>query len=256
MADALIGHTGFVGSNLARQARWDDHYSSANIESIAGKHYDLIVCAAPRADKWRINLSPEVDRAEIDRLTDVLGRVSATRMILISTVDVYSDPRGADELTTIDPRAGMPYGRHRLELERTIAARFETLVVRLPGLFGPGLKKNVIFDFLHDNQLDRIHAESVYQFYDLANLWKDLQVAMSHRLTCVNFATEPVKVHELAHAAFGREFLNRPAQPPAVYDVRSRHASVFGGSRGYLYDAPTVLRAVARFVAAEQADRS
>jgi len=256
VADALIGHTGFVGSNLARQAQWDDYYNSANIESIAGKHYDLIVCAAPRADKWRINLSPEVDRAEIDRLTDVLGRVSATRMILISTVDVYSDPRGADELTTIDPRAGMPYGRHRLELERTIAARFETLVVRLPGLFGPGLKKNVIFDLLHDNQVDRIHAESVYQFYDLGNLWKDLQVAMTHCLTCVNFATEPVKIRELAHGAFGREFLNRPTQPPVVYDFRSRHASLFGGSRGYLYDAPTVLRAIARFVAAEQADRS
>ena len=33
---ALIGHTGFVGSNLARQGAFDALYNSSNIESIAG----------------------------------------------------------------------------------------------------------------------------------------------------------------------------------------------------------------------------
>ena len=49
MKTALIGSTGFVGGNLQRQAAFDDGYHSRNIESLAGKSYDLIVCAGAPA---------------------------------------------------------------------------------------------------------------------------------------------------------------------------------------------------------------
>ena len=39
-----------------------------------------------------------------------------------------------------------PYGRNRLELEDLVRKEFDTLVVRLPALFGKGLKKNFIYD--------------------------------------------------------------------------------------------------------------
>jgi hypothetical protein len=38
MATALIGYTGFIGSNLARQFDFDDFYNSKNIDDIAGKY--------------------------------------------------------------------------------------------------------------------------------------------------------------------------------------------------------------------------
>ena len=50
-------------------------------------------------------------------------------------------------------------------------ARFPgALIVRLPGLFGAGLKKNLIYDFVHDNRLDLIHPDGQFQFYDLERI--------------------------------------------------------------------------------------
>jgi len=249
VARALIGHTGFVGGALAGQTRFDDFYNSANVESIAGRRYELIVCAGARAEKWRINREPEADAAELERLKAALARAEAERLLLISTVDVYRDPVGVDEDSEIDAGALAPYGRHRLELERWAAARFPTAIVRLPGLFGRGLRKNVVYDFLHDNRLEQIHADAVFQFYDLENLWADLELVLRHGLMLVNFATEPVAVRELARDVFGREFRNRPSGPPARYDFRSKHAAVFGGANGYLYDRAAVLASLRKFVA-------
>ena len=62
MRAALIGHSGFVGSNLARQTRFDSTYNSSNIESIAGQEFDLLVCAGVRAEKWIANANPDADR--------------------------------------------------------------------------------------------------------------------------------------------------------------------------------------------------
>ena len=41
---ALIGHTGFVGSNLKQQMFFTDYYNSKNIKDIHGKEYDEIYC--------------------------------------------------------------------------------------------------------------------------------------------------------------------------------------------------------------------
>jgi nucleoside-diphosphate-sugar epimerase len=178
MASALIGHTGFVGGNLARRRRFDECYNSTNIERIAGRAFDLVVCAGAPAEKWKANRDPEADRRVLDRLWTALKGASAAKVVLISTVDVYARPVGVDEDDDVEAGRATPYGRHRHELERRVADHFDALVVRLPGLFGEGLKKNVIYDFLHDNNLDQIDRRAAYQFYPLSRLWDDVEVAM------------------------------------------------------------------------------
>jgi nucleoside-diphosphate-sugar epimerase len=252
MRTALIGHTGFVGQNLARQARFDERFNSQNIEEIAGKTYDLLVCAGARAEKWLANQEPQRDREGIARLTDALGKVRANRVILISTVDVFKSTPGVDEQTPVDRDGLCPYGDNRYELEEFVRSRFSTLVVRLPGLFGQGLKKNILYDFLHGNQTDRIHHASVYQFYDLERLWSDIHVANEAKLELVHFATEPVSVGEVACEVFQRRFDNAPAVQPARYDFRSRHAGLFGGRDGYLSSKPQVLEAMRQFAGRQE----
>lgn len=252
MSSAIIGSTGFVGGNLMRQVSFDAAYHSKNIEAIAGKSYDLVVCAGAPAAKWLANRDPDADLANIQRLIDCLGRVTVRTFILVSTVDVYPHPVGVDEASAIDDHRLHAYGRHRLLLERFVTATFETMTVRLPGLFGPGLKKNVVYDLLHGNLVDQIHPDGSFQFYDLGRLWADIERARQARLTLVNFATAPTTVREVAREAFGIDLDHRVELTPASYDVRSRHASALGGANGYLCSREQVLAALKNFVETER----
>lgn len=253
MPDALIGHTGFVGGNLARQHRFDQLFNSKNIEAIAGSHFDLLMVSAMPAAKWLANREPGKDRATLDRLLGCLRRAEANLVVVISTVDVYPDPVGVDEDTPIEPAAQHPYGRHRLLLEQAVAEHFpNVLVVRLPGLFGQGLKKNAIYDLMHGNDIHKIHADGVFQFYNLDHLWSDIGKAMAERLTLVNFATEPVSMREVAREAFAMDFDCQPGSPPARYNFRSRYAEILGGRGGYLYPREQVLSELREFVAREK----
>jgi nucleoside-diphosphate-sugar epimerase len=249
---ALIGSTGFVGGNLARQADFDDCYHSRNAGEMAGRRYDLVVCAGAPGWRWLANREPDADRANLERLMRDLATVRADRVLLISSIDVYPRPVEVDESTPIDPDAGQPYGRHRFALERFVGERFATTVVRLPGLFGPGLKKNVVFDLLHGKPTDGLSGASRQQYYDAGRLWKDLERALALGLDLVNFATEPVAVGDIARHAFGIEYPPvRPDAEVARYDLRSRHAEAFGGRGWYFEDRATVLDRLAAFVASE-----
>ena len=244
----LIGHTGFVGSNLARQTRFDATFNSSNIESIAGQEFDLLVVAGVRAEKWLANANPEQDRAGIARLLTALADVRATQLILVSTVDVFMMPIDVDESSPVTTSGLHAYGTHRYELEQTIAGRFETLVARLPGLYGQGIKKNIIHDFLKNHETEKIDSRGVFQFYGLQRLWSDLEAAMTHRLPLVHLPTEPLSVAEVARFAFGREFTNHVVQVPARYDVRTKHAALLGGVGHYLESKAAELEGIRLFV--------
>ncbi len=253
MTRALIGHTGFVGGNLLQQGRYAELYNSRNIDSIAGRSFELVVSAGCRAAKWIANKEPEADRASVESLMRALEKVRADRFVLISTIDVYPRPIEVDEGEVPALEGAQPYGRHRLELEHFVRARFpEATIVRLPGLFGPGLKKNVIYDFLHDNRLDLVHQDGQFQFYDLARIQADVERCLDAGLRLVNFATEPVTTLEVARAAFGRDFDNSLPTPGPRYDFWTRHAAAWGRSGHYLASREDVLDAIRRFVDAER----
>jgi nucleoside-diphosphate-sugar epimerase len=249
VSSALIGHTGFVGQNLRAAIAFDVVVSSSNVEDLRGRSFDLVVCAGARAEKWKANRDPDGDLAGIERLLAVLREVRAQRFVLVSTVDVFERPIDVDESAAAD--AHHPYGRHRRLLEALCAHHFDALVIRLPALFGPGLKKNALYDLLHDNQVERIHPHSTYQFYDLRWLWPDVERARQAGLNLVHLATEPIAMGDIAVRCFGRA-LAAPDAQPARYDVRSRHAALWGGANGYLRSREEVLAALDSFVRQER----
>ena len=249
MSSALIGHTGFVGQNLRAAVPFDVLVNSSNVEELRGQSFDLVVCAGARAEKWKANRSPAADLAGIERLLGVLREVRARKFLLVSTVDVFEQPLGVDETAAAD--AHHPYGRHRRLLEALCAHAFDTLIVRLPALFGPGLKKNALYDLLHDNQVDRIHPQSTYQFYDVRWLWSDAERARAAGIRLLHLATEPLAMGEIAERCFAR-ILRLPSVGPAHYDVRSRHAEAWGGKNGYLRMRDDVLAALQSFVRQER----
>ena len=238
----LIGHTGFVGGNLSRQYAFTHLYHSRDIEGIRGKSYDLMVCCAIPSVKWSANRNPAEDRAGIDRLLANLRTAEAARVVLVSTFDVYPRTAGVDESWDPHEHPNHPYGANRLYAEDRIRDSFSRVhVVRLPGLFGPGLKKNTIYDLIHDNDLDRINPNSRFQFYDVRRLWHDLETVINHDLTLINFATGPVQCNEIVRRYFPTKKIGAHPSPAADQNVKTLYGNWFGKGDVYMYSAQQIL---------------
>jgi dTDP-4-dehydrorhamnose reductase len=249
---ALIGDSGYVGSTLRGQADFQLRYRSSNIGEIDHQSADTVVCAAAPAQKWIANRDPDADRQNIESLTAHLKTVSCNTFILISTVDVFKSPVGVDEETPIGEVGLRAYGLHRRMLEKFVRSHFPNhLIVRLPGLVGPGLRKNVIFDFLNDNDLHTIDSRGVFQFYPMVNLWYDIQIALRAGLKLIHLTAEPISVAAIAEAGFGKTFSQALANPPATYDFQSKHAGLFGGHGAYQYSKRETIQAVRAYAQSE-----
>ena len=299
--NALIGWTGFVGGNLAAPDHYQDLYNSSNIDQIAGKRYDLVVCAGVKSAMWLANNDPAKDLEEITTLISKLEQCEIGKLVWISTVAVYPDDGGAYSEETDIFESKLAYGLNRRKAELMIADRFSGhCIIRLPALFGKGLKKNLIYDltnrvpgflkaevielvealgdadaletikvrYRYDEStsmykynvgadtdvaeteailkrtgvsvLDFTHAESCFQYYNLANLQRDIDRALELGLTELNISSEPLSAKEIVAALTGEAFENTSARK-YLWDVRSAHASHWGHDSGYLYEKGEVL---------------
>jgi hypothetical protein len=249
MRTALIGHTGFVGGNLARQFAFSEGYNSKNIGGIRGREFDLLVCAGVTAVKWWANQNPVEDKRLIDALLEDLTSVRAAKVVVLSTVDVYPVQKGVDESFDCHSLPNHAYGTNRLYFEDAMRDSFgDVTVVRISGVFGPGLKKNVIYDLLHDNCLDAINPRSSFQYYNVSRLWRDLQLLEQTGIPVANFVTEPVRTGEIMDRFFPGKQVGEKAAPEIHYDVRTLHSAQFGGPPHYLAPASQVMIDLGEFV--------
>lgn len=253
MHDALIGYSGFVGSTLRKQSRFDELYRTSNIAEIDGKSFCTVVCSAAPAQKWLANKEPAADRENIDALISHLATMRVETFILISTVDVFAVPTGVDEDTAVEKDRLHAYGLHRRFLEEFVEQTFaHHLIVRLPGLVGPGLRKNIIFDLHNDNNLSAIDSRASYQFYPMVNLWYDIQIALRAGVALVHLTAEPIRVDEIATIGFGLDhFDNFLSVTPAHYDFQSKHADLFHRTSRYQYDKDNTLLAIRAYAQSE-----
>ena len=146
---ALIGSTGFVGGALSRDATFDAAYASATIDQIAGQAFDTVICAGAPGAMWRANSDPDGDKANLETLVAALMKAEIGRLVLISTIAVLADPAAGSDETTTGFETDIADGRNRRWLEEALSDRFATLTLRLPAVFGHGLKKNFLFDLRH-----------------------------------------------------------------------------------------------------------
>ena len=147
---ALVGYTGFVGSNLYAVGDFDAVYNSKNIEEAFGTEPDLLVYAGLRAEKYLANNAPEKDMELIYQAEENISKIKPKKLVLISTIDVFKVPAGVDETTKIDTVELHPYGYDRYQLEVWVRENYpDALIIRLPGLFGKNIKKNFIYDYIN-----------------------------------------------------------------------------------------------------------
>lgn len=252
MKNCLIGHSGFVGSTLLKQTQFSQLYRSTDIHEIKNLEFDLVVCAGAPAQKWIANRDPEADREKIELLISHLKSITCKSFILISTIDVFKNPVQVDESTTVNEDDLQAYGLHRRMLEKFVERHFTNyLIVRLPGLVGPGLRKNVIFDFLNHNNLHAIDSRSVFQFYPMVNLWYDILIAINAGLKLIHLTAQSVSVADISAQGFGTSFEQAQMNTPASYDMRTQYAHLFGSSRHYQYSARETIQAVRAYAQSE-----
>lgn len=147
---ALVGYTGFVGSNLYEAGEFDAVYNSKNIQDAFGLSPDLLVYAGVRAEKYLANHEPSKDKDAIIEAEENIKRINPRKLVLISTIDVFKNPYGADEETVVDTEGLNAYGYNRYLLESWVRKNYpDALIIRLPGLFGKNIKKNFIYDFIN-----------------------------------------------------------------------------------------------------------
>lgn len=252
MSNSLIGFSGFVGGTLLKQKSFSSLYRSNNIGEIDNQVFDTVVCAGAPAQKWIANREPHNDLQKIRELIEHLRTVKCNTFILISTVDVFKTPIGVDEDSNVDETGLHAYGLHRRLLEKFVEEHFPNhLVVRLPGLVGPGLRKNVIFDFLNENNTHLIDSRGVFQFYPMINLWFDIETALSAGLKLVHLTAAPVAVADISQQGFSKPFTNVLSNPTGYYDMQSKYAEVFGGVGRYQYSARETIQAVRAYAQSE-----
>lgn len=297
----LVGSTGFVGGNLLASHAFDAACHSTDVADQFGKDNDLVVYAGVPAAMYLANQDPEADLAVMRAARENLRRLAPKQAVLISSVCVYADSRGKTESDEPEGAALAPYGANRLQLEQWVREDFDSaLIVRLPALYGKGLKKNFLYDlhtvtpallrpvkyeelaaksglvaagyadggngfykltgavdagalrawFLQNdwNALNFTDSRSVYQFYDLARLWRDIRTALDADLRVLHLATPPLSAARVYEAFTGKTFTNHLPGAPFDYDLRTRHAALLGGAGEYLCTEPECLTAVCDFL--------
>ena len=147
--EILVGYSGFVGSNICAKHNFDGLYDSTNVKESYGTNPDLLVYSGVPAQKFLANKEPEKDFEIIKGAIDNIKAINPKEIVLISTIDIYKNPNGANEDTFVDTENLQPYGYNRYYLEQWVKKNIEKhLIIHLPGLYGKNIKKNFIYDFI------------------------------------------------------------------------------------------------------------
>lgn len=91
-------------------------------------------------------------------------------------------------------------------------------------------------------------SRSRYQFYNLGNLWRDINIALSKGIKLWHPATEPVSAGEVYEYLTGEKFTNELGSVPADYDYRTIYDRTYGGSNGYIIRKKRVLKQIWEFI--------
>ncbi|MBP5698480.1 MAG: sugar nucleotide-binding protein [Alphaproteobacteria bacterium] len=147
---AIVGYTGFVGSNIYAAGDFDAAHNTKNIQDAFGSNPDLLIYAGMRAEKFLANANPNADYDLVLEAENNIEYINPKKLVLISTIDVFKTPIDVDENSVIEIDGLNAYGYNRYRLENWVRENFsDALIIRLPGLFGKNIKKNFIYDFIN-----------------------------------------------------------------------------------------------------------
>jgi nucleoside-diphosphate-sugar epimerase len=248
----IVGASGFIGGHLSSRYKNSRLYGRGNIANLEEDDSDLIIIAAAPAEKWRANSDPSNDLKNIESLMVSLQKIAHKTCVLISTIDVFPTGHEFSESQKIPTAHPEPYGANRGYLELQLGNIVEDLhIIRLPGMFGPGLKKNLIYDIMNKKPQPQLNSSSSFQFYDVRGLPAQIELCLSLDLDIINLATEPVTVNEIYKSCFNSQAPTIQA-PKVSYQMITNYAMEMAGREGpYLLSKQEVLTSMQQWIISE-----
>lgn len=248
---AIVGYSGFVGSNLLQFYKFDSFYNSKNFHEASGMEFDeLFFCGVP-AVKWYANKYPKEDTATIETIQSILKTIKIKKLILISTIDVYENTNSDVNEDYTCSAINHTYGSNRYLFEQFVKAHFEDHhIIRLPALFGKGLKKNIIYDLIHNNQIENISPHTFFQWYDLDWLKEDIETVITNNRKLCNLFTEPLATLDIIKL-FDYPMDGFTNKSNLIYNLKTKY-----GTDGYSRDKESVLHHIKKFLAYQKIDKT
>lgn len=162
-ADYLVlGATGLVGSalkgHLERAGSTVLAVDSRNYAEHVGAAARVLVNCNGNTYRYKAEQDPPWDfDASVRTVVRSLFDFRCSLYVYVSTIDVYNvldDPARNAEESPIRPERLPPYAFHKWLAERVVE-RYATryAILRLATVIGPGLKKNPVYDLLHDQPI-------------------------------------------------------------------------------------------------------
>lgn len=249
MKEILIGASGFVGSTYlkinpnARVITREELYLDPHREVC-----EKLVIAAPSANKWFANKNPLEDKADVERLFHHIERkFEPARILLFSTIDVYGELSGVTEMSNENPSNS--YGESRDFLAKTLSSFCPTTSIRLPGLFGPNLKKNLLYDIKHERRdfISNVNRNSTFQWIDVRKAIEMANTFYAEEMEKVNIVTEPISVVDIPISNWKWRNLLKEEGDCVSYNVRTEK-----NPNGYFFNKETVLESMCKWIADEK----
>lgn len=215
MFDLLVGSTGFVGGNIIAKHKFSNTCHSSDISEYYGTSPDLCIYAGVPSAMYLANANPEADLEIMKLARKNIKMINPKQLVLISSIAVYQNSIGKNELSIMDEEILSAYGKNRLQLEKWIRKDYpNALIIRLPALYGIGLKKNFIFD-LHTIIPSMLNLQKYKELVNKTPLIKESYTLRNNEFYCLNKNYKKVELKEF--------FINNDFNAISFTDSRSKY---------------------------------
>ncbi len=253
----ILGGEGFIGSALvracARQGLIHRVINRDNYSQLVGSSCSVLINANGNSKKYLAIQDPVTEfDASVRSVRSTLLDFNFDSYVYLSSCDIYPDcssPAATNEDRAIDVTHQSPYGFHKFLAEQCVRhGAAQSLILRLGGCIGPGLRKGPIYDIMSDAPL-WLDLDSELQFMhtdDLASialtlvnrgLWGQLFNVCGQGTVRLRTVVEFI----------GRAVAVNPDSPRVRYDVNINKLS------GVISEVPGSEQAVLAFVSADGA---
>ena len=241
--NALIGYTGFIGSNLLNFDNNLIKYNSKNIHKIKNQKFNLVICAGTSSKIWLAKKKPLEDKRKIKNLMNNLKFIKANKFVLISTCEIYGNKKNCLENNDNVQNINTNYGLNRYLLEKFVEKKFNNhFILRLPIVYGKNFKKNCIYDLINNNEIHKLNGSDLIQIYDVKNLKKHIKYVIKNNIKKLNISSKPIKLGVISKKFFNIRLINK------IKNRKINLKSIHGNNKEYFLSQNKTLEDLALFL--------